>query len=243
VSTLLEIDKLSVTRGAKTVVHDVSMRLEPGKTVALLGPNGAGKSSLVLALAGVLPIVGGTVTLDGQNLTGWAPDRIRRAGIAAVPEGHQVLTALTVAENLEVATVTLPPGETRTAVDVAYDVFPELKVLRPRLAGMLSGGQQQMLALAQALIARPSFILADEMSLGLAPVIVRRLMDVVKRIAKQGIGVLLIEQFTHVALKLADTTYVINRGEIRFSGTADELRANPQVLQEAYLAGTMENAP
>ena len=114
---------------------------------------------------------GGTVTLDGQNLTGASPDRIRRAGIAAVPEGHQVLTELTVAENLEVAAVTLPPGEAAAAMDSAYEVFPELKVLRPRAAGMLSGGQQQMLALAQALIARPTFILADEMSLGLAPVV------------------------------------------------------------------------
>jgi branched-chain amino acid transport system ATP-binding protein len=238
-SAVLEIENLSVARGAKTVVHNLSMRLEAGKTVALLGPNGAGKSSLVLALAGLLPTPGGTVMLDGQNLTGASPDRIRRAGIAAVPEGHQVLTELTVAENLEVATVTLPPGEAAAAMDSAYEVFPELEVLRPRAAGMLSGGQQQMLALAQALIARPTFILADEMSLGLAPVVLRRLMEVVERIVKQGIGVLLIEQFTHVALNLADYAYVINRGEIRFSGTADELRANPQVLQDAYLAGTM----
>ena len=242
-SAVLDIDRLSVARGSKTVVHEVSMRLESGKTVALLGPNGAGKSSLVLALAGVLPVAGGTVRLDGQDLTGVAPDRIRRAGIAAVPEGHQVLTALTVAENLEVAAVTLAAGESRAAVEGAYEVFPELLELRPRLAGMLSGGQQQMLALAQALIAKPSFILADEMSLGLAPVIVRRLMTVVERIAAQGIGVLLIEQFTHVALKLADTVYVINRGEICFSGTAAELRDNPQVLQDAYLAGSMDVPP
>ncbi len=238
-SALLEINRLSVKRGAKTVVHDVSMRLEAGKTVALLGPNGAGKSSLVLALAGVLPIAHGTVRVDGQDLTGAAPDRIRRAGIAAVPEGHQVLTELTVEENMQVATVTLPSGDGGASIESAYDVFPELKEMRPRVAGMLSGGEQQMLALAQALIARPSFILADEMSLGLAPVIVRRLMTVVERIAGEGVGVLLIEQFTHVALKLADFIYVMNRGEIRFSGTAAQLRANPQVLQEAYLAGTM----
>jgi branched-chain amino acid transport system ATP-binding protein len=243
VSALLEIDKLSIARGAKSVVHEVSMRLEAGKIIALLGPNGAGKSSLVLALAGVLPIVGGTVKLDSQNIAGWSPDRIRSAGIAAVPEGHQVLTELSVAENLEVAAVTLASTEIQAATDRAYDVFPELKELRPRVAGTLSGGQQQMLALAQALIARPSFILADEMSLGLAPVIVRRLMDVVKRIAGEGIGVLLIEQFTNVALKLADYTYVINRGEIHFAGTTDELRANPNVLNEAYLAGTMELTP
>jgi branched-chain amino acid transport system ATP-binding protein len=152
-----------------------------------------------------------------------------------------VLTELTVEENLQVATVTIPSGDIGPAVESAYDVFPELKEMRPRLAGMLSGGEQQMLALAQALIARPSFILADEMSLGLAPVIVRRLMTVVEGIGGKGVGVLLIEQFTHVALKLADFIYVMNRGEIRFSGTAEQLRANPQVLQEAYLAGTISS--
>jgi branched-chain amino acid transport system ATP-binding protein len=239
VSAVLDIADLSVLRGAKTVVHDVSMRIEAGKTVALLGPNGAGKSSLVLALAGVLPVGGGKVTLDGRDLTGLDPAVIRKAGIAAVPEGHEVLTELTVKENIEVAAAGSGRGKEKNALDRGYHIFPELVDLRDRIAGSLSGGQQQMLALAQALVAEPTFILADEMSLGLAPVIVRRLMTVIEQIAKEGIGVLLIEQFTHVALTLAEHVYVINRGRIRFAGDPAELRANPQVLQEAYLAASL----
>ena len=233
----LEIRDLTVMRGTKTVVDSVSITVEPGKTVALLGPNGAGKSSLVLALAGALPVASGVVTVGGTKLTALAPHLIRRAGIAAVPEGHQVLTRLKVRENVEVAASMHPHAERGAAAAHAYDVFPELNALADRAAGSLSGGEQQMLALAQALIAKPKFLLADEMSLGLAPIIVRRLMTVLKRVAAEGIGVLLIEQFTHVALELADRAYVINRGKIRFEGTAAELKANPGVLQEAYLAG------
>jgi branched-chain amino acid transport system ATP-binding protein len=235
-SDVLEVTNLSVARGAKTVLHDVSIRLEAGKTVAMLGPNGAGKSSLVLAIAGVLPISGGTVTLGGRRLEGLAPDAVRQAGIAAVPEGHQVLTALTVEENLAVAVLTRDRDRIGEAVERAYGVFPELREIRDRPAGALSGGQQQMLALAQGLTARPAFLLADEMSLGLAPVVVGRLMKVVERIVGEGIGVLLIEQFTHVALRLADYVYVINRGRIRFEGMPAELKAKPDLLHEAYLA-------
>lgn len=234
-SSILEIDGLSTVRGTKTVLQDISMRLETGRTIAVLGPNGAGKSSLVMALAGLLPLTAGTVKLDGKPLNGMMPHQIRRAGIAAVPEGHQVLTKLSVHENLEVAAAAI--ADTEGAIAHAYDIFPELKDLASRAAGGLSGGQQQMLALAQGLIAKPSFLLADEMSLGLAPVIVGRLMKVVERIAEEGIGVLLIEQFTHVALKLADFAYVINRGRIRFAGRTEELRANPDLLHEAYLSG------
>jgi branched-chain amino acid transport system ATP-binding protein len=236
-SEALEIHGLTVMRGSKRVVDAVSMRVEPGMTVALLGPNGAGKSSLVLALAGALPILSGSVSVAGRVVSGLAPHLIRRAGIAAVPEGHQVLTRLTVRENIEVAAAVHPPAALATSMARAYDVFPELRELADRSAGSLSGGQQQMLALAQALIARPRFLLADEMSLGLAPIVVRRLMTVLAQIAEEGIGVLLIEQFTHLALELADNAYVINRGQIRFEGSAEELKANPGVLQAAYLAG------
>ena len=169
-SDVLEVTRLSAARGTKTVLHEVSIRLEAGKTVAMLGPNGAGKSSLVLAMAGVLPISGGTVTLGGRHLEGLAPDAVRQAGIAAVPEGHQVLTALSVEENLQVAVLPRDQGRIGEAVERAYGIFPELREIRDRQAGALSGGQQQMLALAQGLTARPAFLLADEMSLGLAPV-------------------------------------------------------------------------
>ncbi len=233
----LEIRNLSVLRGTKTVVDSVSLTVAPGETVALLGPNGAGKSSLVLALAGALPVASGSFGLGGRTLNRLAPHQIRRAGIAAVPEGHQVLTRLSVRENADVAASLHAPAERRANAARAFELFPELADLSERAAGSLSGGQQQMLALAQALIAKPKFLLADEMSLGLAPIVVRRLMAVLKEIAGRGIGVLLIEQFTHVALELADRAYVINRGQIRFEGSAAELKANPGVLQDAYLAG------
>ncbi|HUW35982.1 MAG TPA: ABC transporter ATP-binding protein [Rhodocyclaceae bacterium] len=236
-SQLLEINDLCVTRGTKTVLHDISMRLEAGRTVAVLGPNGAGKSSLVLALAGVLAPASGSVALDGVRVTGLSPDRVRQAGIAAVPEGHQVLTRLTVRENLEVAVPERGSADIAGSVERAYQLFPELREIACRPAGALSGGQQQMVALAQGILSRPSFLLADEMSLGLAPVIVGRLMKAVRQIAAEGIGVLLIEQFTHVALKLADHVYVLNRGRIGFQGSPAELAANPAVLQEAYLSG------
>jgi branched-chain amino acid transport system ATP-binding protein len=241
-SAVLEISNLHVVRGNKRILTDMSMRLESGKTVALLGPNGAGKSSLVLAMAGVLPVASGTITLDGQNLANLPPDAVRRAGIAAILEGHQVLTALTVEENLRVAGAVLALAELEAQLGEAFAVFPELRELRNRLAGTLSGGQQQMLAVAQALMARPKFILADEMSLGLAPLIIKRLMKVLEALAEKGCGVLLIEQFTHVALRLADYVYVVNRGRVHFQGLPAEVAANPRVLHEAYLAGDFQLA-
>jgi branched-chain amino acid transport system ATP-binding protein len=236
-SAVLEISDLNVQRGAKRVLTDLSMSLPAGRTVALLGPNGAGKSSLVLALAGVLPVASGRIVLDGQDLANRPCDAVRRAGVAAVLEGHQVLTEMNVEENLRVAGFALPPAELQAQLEEAWGIFPELRDLRGRLAGTLSGGQQQMVAVAQALMARPRFILADELSLGLAPVIVRRLTDVLKALADKGCGILLIEQFTHVALRLADHVYVMNRGRVHFEGSPAEVQANPQVLHEAYLAG------
>ncbi len=231
-SHVLEVSGLSAARGGKPVLHGVSLRLESGRTTALLGPNGAGKSTLVLALAGLLPLGAGSVRLDGVPLPRAAPDRIRRAGVASVPEGHRVLGRLSVRDNVRVAT-----DGSAGAFERACAVFPELEPLAERAADSLSGGQQQMLALAQALVARPKFILADEMSLGLAPVVVQRLMGVVRGSAEAGIGVLLIEQFTHLALEIADFAYVLNRGRIRFAGSPDELRGNPRLLEDAYLTG------
>lgn len=241
-SAMLEIGNLNVSRGPKPVLTNLSMRLEAGKTVALLGPNGAGKSSLVLAMAGALPIASGTISLDGRDLANRPPDAIRRAGIAAIPEGHQVLTNLTVEENLRVAGFYLGNADLLAELNQTYAVFPELRELRKRLAGTLSGGQQQMVAVAHALMARPKFILADELSLGLAPLIVKRLMNVLDALAKKGCGILLIEQFTHIALQLADYVYVVNRGRIHFQGLPEEVEANPHVLHEAYLAGDFQLA-
>ncbi|MGB7101150.1 MAG: ATP-binding cassette domain-containing protein [Xanthobacteraceae bacterium] len=233
----LSISRLRVLRSGREVIHGVDLEIAPGRITALLGANGAGKSSLVLAVAGALPTESGSVSIDGEPITGLRSEEVRRKGVAAVPEGHLVLTDLTVAENLSVAGYHLDSARRAAGVEAALDTFPELRAKLNSRAGSLSGGQQQMLVLAQAIVDRPRYLLADELSFGLAPVIVARLVPVVTKLAEQGIGVLLIEQFTHIALRLAHHVCVMERGRIRFSGEPDELRRNPDILHSAYLAG------
>ena len=177
----------------------------------------------------------GTVTVGGTAITGAKPDRIRASGVAAVPEGHQVLTQLTVAENLAVAGSLLSPSEADAALAEVFSVFPELAERRQQLAGTLSGGQQQMVAIGHALMARPNYILIDEMSLGLAPLIVKRLTQVVAALAAKGMGVLLVEQFVEVALSLASEVLVLRKGVVRLSSDPATLRADPDLLSAAYL--------
>jgi branched-chain amino acid transport system ATP-binding protein len=232
----LSISELAVERGGKPIIHGVSLDIAPGKITALLGANGAGKSSLVLAIAGALPVSGGNISLDGKSIKGVRPEHVRRLGVAAVPEGHRVLTELTVEENLRVAGTNLPRSALDEAVEHALVTFPELNERYRVRAGALSGGQQQMVVLAQAIIGRPRYILADELSFGLAPVVVARLIPVLEAFAAKGIGVLLIEQFTHIALKISHHAYVMERGRIRFSGEPVELERNPDILHSAYLA-------
>lgn len=232
----LEVEGVNVQRSGKVVLHDVDVTLERGKITALLGANGAGKSSLVLGIAGALPVTKGKVLVDGRSIVGLRPDAIRALGVAAVPEGHQVLGDLSAEDNLKVAGNHLSRSELRGAIEVVLETFPEL---RPRLqsrSGTMSGGQQQMLALAQAIISKPRYLLADELSFGLAPVVVARLVPVLQKLAQQGVGVLLIEQFTHIALKIADVAYVMERGKICFHGEPGELVRNPDILHSAYLA-------
>lgn len=232
---MLEIKGLSVAVDGKTVVDHVSLTVRPGQVTALLGANGAGKSELVLAVAGLLPVAKGSITVDGNSITGAKPDRIRAAGVAAVPEGHQVLTQLTVTENLAVAGSLLSPAAADSALAEVFSIFPELAERKQQLAGTLSGGQQQMVAIGHALMARPRFILIDEMSLGLAPLIVKRLTQVVAALAAKGIGVLLVEQFVEVALSLASEVVVLRKGAVRLSSDPIKLRADPSLLMAAYL--------
>jgi branched-chain amino acid transport system ATP-binding protein len=232
----LSISRLRVVRGGREVIHGVDLEIAPGRITALLGANGAGKSSLVLAVAGALPTHSGIVSVDGEPITGLRPENVRRKGVAAVPEGHHVLTDLTVAENLTVAGYHLERSKREAGVESALETFPELRAKLASRAGSLSGGQQQMLVLAQAIVDRPRYLLADELSFGLAPVVVARVVPVVTQLAEQGIGVLLIEQFTHIALRLAHHVCVMERGRIRFSGEPDALRRNPDILHSAYLA-------
>jgi branched-chain amino acid transport system ATP-binding protein len=235
---LIRIERLIVARGGKEVIRGVDLEIEPGWITALLGANGAGKSSLVLAIAGALPIVSGAISVDGRSIAGLRPEQVRRLGVAAVPEGHHVLSELSVLDNLRVAGHHLPGSKREDGIEAALETFPELRQKLDARAGSLSGGQQQMVVLAQAIVERPRYILADELSFGLAPVIVARLVPVITRLAADGVGILLIEQFTHIALRIAHKVCVMERGYLRFSGEPDQLRANPDILHSAYLAAS-----
>ena len=230
----LEVNNLVMVRGTKPVVHAIDLSVAPARITALMGANGAGKTSTVLGIAGAIKPAFGEIRLGGQDLKGRDADEIRRLGIATVPEGHQVLRELSVRDNLLVASGDLPRGELSAAVDRTLELFPELGQRLAQPAGDLSGGQQQMVAIAQALVLRPRFLVIDELSFGLAPTIVARLVPVIRQIAAQGIGVLLIEQFTHLALALADHVYVMSRGHVSYDGAPDRLRADSGILHRAY---------
>lgn len=229
----LTVQDLSVVAGGRRVVQGVSLTVAPGQVTAVLGANGAGKSELVRAVAGMLPVAGGRITLDGADLTGARPEAVRRAGVAAVPEGHRVFTRLNVEDNLRAAGTILPQGLEARLADT-YALFPELAERKGQLAGTLSGGQQQMLALGHALMAGPRYLLIDEMSLGLAPLIVKRLMGLVGVLTARGVGILLIEQFTDLALGVAQDAVVLRQGVARYSGPAARLRDDPARLDAAY---------
>jgi branched-chain amino acid transport system ATP-binding protein len=217
------------------VLHGISLEIPPAAVTTLLGPNGAGKSTMVLAVGGVLHPSSGSVTLNGTALTRMRPEQIRTAGVAIVPEGRRLLPDLTVEENMRVATYSLSREGAKRGIDYATELFPHLQTRWNAVARTLSGGEQQMVVLAQALVSRPKFVLVDELSLGLAPVVVQRLIPALESAAAEGVGVLLIEQFVHVALALAESAYVIEGGRIVHHGTAAELRAHPERLHSAYL--------
>jgi branched-chain amino acid transport system ATP-binding protein len=219
----------------RQVVHEVSLEIPAGQVTTLLGANGAGKSSLVLAVAGLLRSTGGRVLLDDLDLTNRRPEQIRAAGVAIVAEGRRLLPGLTVEDNLRVATYSLGAAQARRSVAYALELFPELERRWHAPARLLSGGEQQMVVLAQALVSQPKVVLVDELSLGLAPVVVKRLVPTLAAAAESGVGVLLIEQFAHVALGLAETAYVIERGRIRYAGPAQKLKDEPELLHSAYL--------
>jgi branched-chain amino acid transport system ATP-binding protein len=231
----LKVSGLTVHRGGRPVVRNVDIEIPAGEVTALLGPNGAGKSSLVLAVGGILRPLEGTIELGESNFAGKRPERIRRAGVAIVPEGRRLLPELTVEENIRIATYTLARAQAQAGRARALELFPELEKRMEAPARALSGGEQQMVVLAQALVSQPKYILIDELSLGLAPVIVNRLIPTIREIAESGIGVLLIEQFVTVALGLANRAHIMEGGRIQFSGLAKELRENPELLHTAYL--------
>jgi branched-chain amino acid transport system ATP-binding protein len=239
----LALDGLTVERGGRPVVRDVSIEIPAGEITALLGPNGAGKSTLVLAVGGLLRLQSGSVLLQGRDLAGRRPERIRQAGIAIVPEGRRLLTDLTVEDNIRVATYSMPRDQAQAGRTRALELFPELQRRLSAPARTLSGGEQQMVVLAQALVSQPRYMLIDELSLGLAPVVISRLIPAIRAVAESGIGVLLIEQFATVALGLANRAYVLESGRLRFTGLARQLREKPELLRSAYLLRGSDETP
>jgi branched-chain amino acid transport system ATP-binding protein len=223
----LSLVDFTVARGEAVIVRGVNFEVERGKVTVLLGPNGAGKSTLLEAISGVIPS-SGTIRLAGQAIQNASRVTRARAGLAHIEQGRVVFPSLTVEENLLV-------GARGNDLEPAFKLFPELEKRRQIAAGKLSGGEQQMVVLARAILGRPSILLVDEMSLGLAPLIVKRLMPVMRSLADDGVGVLLVEQFAQLALAVGDTALVMNQGRIVYSGPSAELLRNQSLLQRAYL--------
>ena len=233
--SLMQINDVVVHRASRRIVHGVTFEVPAGEVTTMLGPNGAGKSTLAAAIAGLLRITGGDVLVDGESIANRRPEKVRGAGVSVVPEGRRLLPDLTIEENMKVATYSLPKAAAAEGIEYTLSLFPEL-AKRWKIGGrLLSGGEQQMVVLAQALVSKPKVLVVDELSLGLAPIVVKRLVPVLQQVADAGVGVLLIEQFAHVALAVATTAHVLEGGLIRYTGDAAELRDNPDLLHAAYL--------
>jgi branched-chain amino acid transport system ATP-binding protein len=232
---LLDVRGLSVAYGDVHVLHDVTLRVGEREIVSLVGANGAGKTTTLRAVSGLLPVLAGEATFEGERLTGLRPSRIVEHGIAHVPEGRQLFTNMTVEENLEMGAY-LPRAKGTIAPTMAWvtELFPRLGERREQLAGTLSGGEQQMLAIGRALMSRPRLLILDEPSLGLAPIMVKTIFDAVARINAEGTTVLLVEQNLVQSLRLSHRGYVLETGRIVLAGTGDELLANPHT-RKAFL--------
>jgi len=234
VTALLEVEGLTAAYGQIRALHGVDLTVGEGQVVALLGPNGAGKTTTLRSICGMVR-AGGRITFRGRDLTGLATEKVTRLGIAHVPEGRGTFPGLTVTENLKLGAYGRRDPEVRRDIDRWFGIFPRLADRRDQPAGSLSGGEQQMLAVARALLSRPTLLLLDEPSLGLAPMVVREVFEVLDRIrAEQGTGMLLVEQNAALALELADAAYVLAAGRTVLSGPASEIRAEDSV-RRSYL--------
>jgi ABC-type branched-subunit amino acid transport system ATPase component len=234
---LLEISEVETSYGHLQVLFGVSLTVEAGEVVALLGTNGAGKSTLLRAITGLQPTTAGSVRFDGQEITGWRPDEVARAGITLVEGGRAAFPSLTVDDNLRLGAYPILRRESddvRRRVEYVYEVFPTLALSRHRLAGTLSGGEQQMMALGRALVARPRLLLVDELSLGLAPLVLQQLVTALGRMLADGVTILLVEQSLNVAMSVAGRAYFLEKGQIWFSGSPAELVQRGDLVRSVF---------
>lgn len=232
-SNILEVKDLNVSYGGIKAVKDISFSVEAGEIVTLIGANGAGKSSTLRSIVGLVKPESGGITFNGKEIMALPTDQVVKEGITLVPEGRRVFADLTVLENLKIGAY-MRKDPLEEDIEWVYDLFPRLKERSWQLAGTLSGGEQQMLAIGRALMSRPKLIMMDEPSLGLAPIIVQGVFDIIREINKQGVTILLVEQNANMALKAAHRAYVMETGRITLSGTGKELAENEEV-RAAYL--------
>ena len=231
--SLLYIKDLKVSYGGIEAIKGISLNVEKGEIVTLIGANGAGKSTTLRAISGLVPIREGTITYDGQVISGQSPQKIVSEGIGMVPEGRRIFPNLTVLENLKVGAY-LRKDDLTPDIEHVYQLFPRLKERSWQMAGTLSGGEQQMLAVGRAMMMRPKLMMMDEPSLGLAPLVIRDIFKIIQTLHEEGITILLVEQNANAALRIADSAYVLETGRITMHGTGRELLDDPQV-KEAYL--------
>ena len=234
---MLKVTDLSVNYGAIEAVRNLSFEVKAGQVVAIIGANGAGKSTTLNTLGGLLKPINGNIELNGRNITGMRADQITRLGLAQVPEGREMLATMSVEENLRLgAYVRNDHHEIEADLHSMFERFPILKMRRKQHAGLMSGGEQQMLAVARALMARPKLLTLDEPSMGLAPLIVNQIFEIITEIRAQGVTLLLVEQNARKALQVADYAYVLERGQLAYAAPAAELRDNTKIIA-AYLGG------
>ena len=232
----IEVDHLSVTAGNQVLLRDVNLHIHCGELTALIGANGAGKTTTLDTIAGLLRSRGGDIVFQGESIAHKAPHLIVKDGLALVPEGRRVFAQMTVEENLEMGAFTRANSTVEPGLEKVYELFPRLKERRRQVAGTLSGGEQQMLAMGRALMSAPKLMMLDEPSMGLAPILVEQVFDIIQSLHKAGTTILLVEQNAQMALSIADRAYVLENGKVSLSGTGEELAKSEQV-QKAYLGG------